>query len=337
MDAGSHKRAESEARRAALLAEAIFLVRDLVNEPPSTKTPDFMAECAQGLAGEGVSVKVLDAAACSELGMGALLGVGRGAAQTPKLLHLVYRPQGKPRRRVALVGKGVLFDSGGLSLKPAASMETMKSDMAGAATVLGLFKILPRLGVTAEVHGLTPLAYNLPGPDAYKPGDVLRAKNGKTIEVLNTDAEGRLILADALCHAVDQSPDAILDFATLTGAVVTALGSSVTGAMANDRALLRDLRAAAQSCDEAVWELPLYSGYRETIESEVADLRNIGKVRGEAGSIIAGLFLREFVGEVPWVHFDFAGTAWSDKGTDFCPAGGTGALVRTVAHYLRTL
>jgi leucyl aminopeptidase len=336
-DASARKRAEAEVRRAALLAEAIFFVRDLVNESPSAKTPDFMAKAAQDLAGGGVTVKVLDAAACSELGMGALLGVGRGAAQPPKLLHLVYRPQGKAAKRVALVGKGVLFDSGGLSLKPAAGMETMKCDMAGAATVLGLFKILPRLGVSAEVHGLAPLAYNLPGPDACKPGDVLRAKNGKTIEVLNTDAEGRLVLADALCHAADQSPDAILDFATLTGAVVTALGNSLTGAMTNDRALLRRLLAAAQTCGEEVWELPLFAGYRENIESDIADLRNISKARGEAGSIIGGLFLKEFVGQVPWVHFDFAGTAWSDKGSDLGPAGATGALVRTVACYLRGL
>jgi leucyl aminopeptidase len=335
-DAGARKRAEVEVTRAALLAEAVFFVRDLVNESPSAKTPDFMAARAQELAGGGISVKVLDAAACAELGMGALLGVGRGAAQAPKLLHLVYKPKAKPRRRVALVGKGILFDSGGLSLKPAAGMETMKCDMAGAATVLGLFKILPRLDVKAEIHGLAPIAYNLPGPDAYKPGDVLRAKNGKTIEVLNTDAEGRLVLADALCHAADQSPDAILDFATLTGAVVTALGSSVTGAMANDRALLRTLRAAAEACGEEIWELPLFSGYRENIESGIADLRNIGKVP-EAGSILGGLFLKEFVGKIPWVHFDFAGTAWSDKGTDLGPAGGTGALVRTVAHYLRGL
>jgi leucyl aminopeptidase len=216
-------------------------------------------------------------------------------------------------------------------------METMKCDMAGAATVLGLFKILPRLEVTAEVHGLSPLAYNLPGPDAYKPGDVLRAKNGKTIEVLNTDAEGRLVLADALCHAADQSPDAILDFATLTGAVVTALGSSVTGAMTNDRTLWRSLKDSAEACGEEVWELPLFAGYRKDIESEVADLQNIGKTRGEAGAIIGGLFLKEFVGKVPWVHFDFAGTAWSGKATDLGPAGGTGALVRTVAHYLRGL
>ncbi|MFA6029299.1 MAG: leucyl aminopeptidase [Elusimicrobiota bacterium] len=329
------RKAEAAVEKALLLAEAVHFTRDLVNEAPSDKTPESVAARAKALAGGGVSVKVLTKADCEKLGMGALLGVGRGAAQPPLLLHLVYKPSGKAKTRVALVGKGVLFDSGGLSLKPAQSMETMKCDMAGAATVLGLFKVLARLKVKAEVHGIAPLAYNLPDGDAVKPGDVLRAMNGKTIEVLNTDAEGRLILADALCYAGLLEPHALLDFATLTGAVVTALGGGVTGAMSNDRALLARFISAAKSCGEPVWELPLFEGYKENIKGRFADLQNIGKARGEAGSIIGGLFLQEFVPpKTPWAHFDFAGTAWTDGGNDLGPAGGTGALVRASAEWL---
>ncbi len=336
-NAGARGRLEKPLARALLGAEAVTYVRDLVNRAPSDKTPKSMGEAAQALSGSGVTVKILEREDMEKLGMGSLLGVARGSTVPPVLVHLRYKPKTGAKRKIALVGKGITFDSGGLSLKPPASMETMKMDMAGAATVLGLFKILPRLGVKAEVDGYCAFTYNMPGPDATKPGDVVRAMNGKTIEVLNTDAEGRLILADALSYALKQEPDAIIDLATLTGAVLVALGSKVTGAMGNSRALMQRLMAASVRAQEPFCELPLFADYKDHIKSGIADLQNIGKVRGEAGSIIGGLFLEEFVDGKPWVHLDIAGTAWNDHATSYCPAGGTGSVVRTLMEYLVSL
>ena len=320
--------------RARLYCEAVCLVRDLVNRGPSDKSPRSLAELAGTLKAPGVSVTVLDRAKAQELGMGSFLGVARGSAAEPTFVHLVYKPKGAARRRIGLVGKGITFDSGGLSLKPPQSMETMKMDMAGAATVLSVFKVLPALAPKVEVHGFCAFTYNMPGADAMKPGDVIKAMNGKTIEVLNTDAEGRLILADALAYAARQKLDAIIDLATLTGAIVTALGSKVTGAMTNNRRLLAQILAASERTGEAICELPLVRDYREQIKSPIADLQNIGKVRGEAGSIIGGLFLEEFVDGRPWVHFDIAGTAWNDSPSHYCPQGGTGSMVRTLLELL---
>lgn len=335
--AAEKRTVEAALARATLAAEAVCLVRDLVNRAPSDKSPQALADFAKTLAGGEIKAFVIGAEKAKELGMGALLGVSRGSAQPPALVHLVYSPKAGAKKKVALVGKGITFDSGGLSLKPPQAMETMKMDMAGAATVLALFKVLPRLKIRAEVHGLAALAYNMPGHDAMKPGDVVRAMNGKTIEVLNTDAEGRLVLADALCYAAKQEPQAIIDLATLTGAVVTALGSKVTGVMTNSRPLWGQLSAAAERADEALCELPLPEDYKECIKSSVADILNIGKPRGEAGPIIGGLFLQEFVGDIPWAHLDIAGTAWADGAHALGPAGGTGALARTLIEYLSAL
>ncbi|MBI5631173.1 MAG: leucyl aminopeptidase [Elusimicrobia bacterium] len=328
---------EKALSKAALHAEAVCLARDLVNRGPSDKTPQAMAEIAKSLDGSGIKVSVISRAKAQELGMGSFLGVARGSAHEPAFVHLVYKPQGPARKRLGLVGKGITFDSGGLSLKPPQHMETMKMDMAGAASVLAVFKVLPRLKARAEVHGFCAFTYNMPGPDAMKPGDVIKAMNGKTIEVLNTDAEGRLILADALAYASRQKLDALIDLATLTGAVVTALGSKVTGAMTNNPALLRQLLAASAKTQEAVCELPLVKDYKDQIKSSIADLQNIGKARGEAGSIIGGLFLQEFVDGAAWVHLDIAGTAWTDAPSAYCPAGGTGSMVRTLIEYLAAL
>jgi len=254
------------------------------------------------------------------------------------MIHMVYKPKAAAKKRVCLVGKGIVFDSGGLSLKPAASMEDMKCDMAGAACVLAVFKVIARLQPHAEVHGIIAAAYNMPGPDAYKPGDVLRAMNGKTIEVWNTDAEGRLALADALCLAAKQDPQAIVDLATLTGAVVVALGSKVAGIMGNDRKLLSAVKAAGDRADENFCELPLVEDYKETIKGNIAELLNISKVKGEAGSIIGGLFLREFVDAKPWVHLDIAGTVFSGSDwNSYSPKGGTGSPVRTLLEWLGAL
>ena len=337
-DAGSRVAFEKACAKAALYAEAVFLSRDLVNRAPSDKTPHNLADLAATFEGSGVTVEIIDAAKAAELGMGALLGVGRGASQPPVMVHMIFKPKAKTKKRVALVGKGITFDSGGLSLKPAASMEDMKCDMAGAASVLAAFKVISRLQPKAEVHGIFAAACNMPGHDAYKPGDVLKAMNGKTIEVWNTDAEGRLVLADALCLAAKQEPQMILNMATLTGAVVVALGSKVAGLMGNDRRVIASVIAAGKRADEAYCELPLVEDYKENIKGNIAELLNISKVRGEAGSIIGGLFLQEFVNDIPWAHLDIAGTAFAGgEYNSYSPKGGTGAPVRTLLEWLGAL
>lgn len=336
-NAGSRQKLDKALSRAALGAEAVGFVRDLVNRAPSDKTPGSLGELAKSMSGSGVSVKIIGKAEAEKLGMGSYLGVARGSDVEPIFVHLIYKPKTGAKKKIGLVGKGITFDSGGLSLKPPQHMETMKMDMAGAASVLGVFKALPALQPKVEVHGFCAFTYNLPGPNAMKPGDVLRAMNGKTIEVLNTDAEGRLILADALAYASKLELDAIVDVATLTGAVVVALGSKVTGAMGNDPALMRRLLAASARANEQMCELPLVKDYKENIKSAIADVQNIGKARGEAGSIIGGLFLEEFVDGTPWAHLDIAGTAWTDGPQAYCPAGGTGGIVRTLLEYVAAL
>jgi leucyl aminopeptidase len=328
---------EKTISRAAINCASVCYVRDLVNRGPSDKSPESIAALAKELEGDGVTVDVISRQEAQKLGMGAFLAVSRGSTQEPVMLHLTYKPKASTKKKIGLVGKGITFDSGGLSLKPPQSMEAMKMDMAGAACVLSVFKALPKLKPRVEVHGVCAFAYNMPGPDAIKPGDVVKASNGKTIEILNTDAEGRLVLADALVYAVAQKVDSIIDLATLTGAVLVALGSKVTGAMGNDRRLLGQLMSAGDKADEAFCELPLVPDYKEQIKSSIADLQNIGKVRGEAGSIIGGLFLEEFVDGKPWVHLDIAGTAWNDSPSAYCPTGGTGSVVRTLLEYLSTL
>jgi len=334
-DAGSRVAVEKACAKAATYALAVSFARDLVNRAPSDKTPQSLADLAETLKGSGVSVTVMDKAACAEAGMGGLLGVARGSHHPPVMVHMVYKPKAATKKRVAIVGKGVTFDSGGLSIKPAISMEEMKCDMAGAASVLAVFKVIAELKPKAEVHGIFAATYNLTGPDAYMPGDVLKAMNGKTIEVWNTDAEGRLILADALCLAVKQEPQAIVDLATLTGAVVVALGSKVAGIMGNDPRLIAAIKAAGKRADEAFCELPLVEDYKENIKGNIAELLNISKARGEAGSIIGGLFLQEFVDGKPWAHLDIAGTAFtSGESATYAPKGATGSPVRTLLEWL---
>lgn len=335
--AGAQAACQRSLTRAALACEAVAFARDWVNCAPSDKTAENLAEAAEALKGGGVTVKLIDKKQAEDLGMGAFLAVNRGSACPPAMIHLSYKPKGPVKKRIGLVGKGITFDSGGLSLKPPQSQETMKLDMAGAAAVLGLFKILPRLAPKAEVHGICAATDNMPGPKSVKPGDVVKAMNGKTIEVLNTDAEGRLVLADALTYALRQRLDAVIDLATLTGAVVIALGSRVAGAMSNHPALMRAVASAAERAGEPVCQLPLVQDYKENIKSSVADLQNIGKARGEAGSIIGGLFLEEFIDGKPWVHLDIAGTAWTDSDKPYCPKGGTGSGVRTLIEYLAAL
>jgi leucyl aminopeptidase len=319
-------------RRLDAVLEGVELVRDLVNEPATVKTPTYLAACATRLGKQsGVTVDVWDLARIKKEKLAGLLAVARGSSEEPRLIRLHYKGAGA-RRHVALVGKGVTFDSGGLSLKPAKSMETMKLDMAGGATVLATMAALGRLGLPIEVSAFVPATENLPSGTAQKPGDVIRYRNGKTVEVLNTDAEGRLILADALVLATERKPDAIIDLATLTGACMVALGTQVAGLFGNDRPLIERVAAAGRAAGEGLWELPLVAEYRDDIRSPVADLKNIGG--GYGGSITAALFLEHFVDGRPWVHLDIAGPAYAEKALPYAPLGGTGFGVRTLIEYL---
>ncbi|MGH7321217.1 MAG: leucyl aminopeptidase [Candidatus Rokuibacteriota bacterium] len=322
------------ARTAELYAEATSFARDLINEPANSVTATALAATAEAIAKAGrLRVRVHDRAACEQFGMGAFLGVNKGSQEPPAFIHLTYRPKGRPRRRIALLGKGITFDSGGLDLKPADAMERMKGDMSGAAAVLGLMQVVSRLGPPVEIHALVAATDNMPSGSAIKPGDILRSMNGKTIEVNNTDAEGRLTLADALGYALREvKPDEIVDIATLTGACSIALGSLCAGAMTNNPALQARVLRAAEEAGERVWPLPLIEEYREGLRSEVADLRNTGPRPG--GAITAGLFLKEFAGDTPWVHLDIAGAAFTDKDLPYAPKGGVGFGARTLLAYV---
>ncbi len=327
-------------RLAQILCESTLFVRDLVNEPPSSLPPsrfaEYVKEVAEAGASSNIKLSLYDKEKIEEMGMGSFLGVNRGSAEPPIFVHLHYKPK-ESTKSIALVGKGITFDSGGLSLKPAESMETMKMDMAGAASILGTFKALAQLKPNIEVHGIMALTENMPGGRAYKPGDVLKAMNGKTIEVLNTDAEGRLILADALSYAVEQNPDLIIDIATLTAAVTIALGSQVAAVMGNNQELISKILSVSEDSGEKFWQLPLVKEYREGLNSPVADIKNISSTRKEGGSIVAGLFLQEFVKDVPWAHLDVAGTAWTDKEFGYYSQGGTGFPTRTLIRYLLSI
>ena len=323
--------------RGARVAEAVCLARDLVNEPAGSLTPTRLAEIAADVAArEGLRITVLDEVGVAEEGLGGLAGVARGSAEPSRLIELVYEPPGgDPVATLALVGKGITFDSGGLSIKTAEGMMTMKTDMSGAAAVLATMSALPALGPRVRVTGIMPTTENMPGGTATKPGDVLRIRNGKTVEVLNTDAEGRLVLADGLSLAAESSPDAIVDVATLTGAQVVALGKKIAGLMGNDEGLVERVRAAADRAGEAAWPLPLPDEYRSHLDSEIADLKNIGN-QGQAGTLVAGLFLSEFVDDVAWAHLDIAGPARSEADEGYVTKGGTGFGVRTLIELVRS-
>jgi leucyl aminopeptidase len=319
--------------RARARADAVSLARDLVNTPAADKSPIRFAEFAREV-GEraGLSVDIFDEDNIREMGLGGLLSVAKGSAEPPRLVRLEYTPN-DPDATVALVGKGITFDSGGLSLKPLASMFTMKQDCGGAAAVLGAMAALRAHDVRMRVLGIFPLTENMPGGNAVKPGDVFTARNGKTVEVLNTDAEGRMVLSDALSLAAEESPDAIVDVATLTAPITVALGKRLAGLMGNDSRLIGAVERAAAAAGEPVWHLPLPIAYRELLKTDVADLKNIGPI-GEGGALVAGLVLEEFVGAVPWAHLDIAGVAWSDEVRGYTQKGGTGFGVRTLLELL---
>jgi leucyl aminopeptidase len=320
--------------RGRAIAEAVCLARDLVNQPGGTLTPAAFAARAEELAASGgFSAEVLDKSAIEDQKLGGLLGVNRGSDQEPRFVRLAWEPE-RPRGTVALVGKGITFDSGGLSLKTTDSMVGMKGDMAGAAAVLATFSALDTVRPPVGVLGFLPLTDNMPGGDATRVGDVLRIRNGTTVEVLNTDAEGRLILADALSLAGEAEPDAIVDLATLTGACMVALGTGIAGLMGNHDGFVDQVRAAADTAGEPVWPLPLPRELRPQLDSDVADMKNVAAARW-GGALIAGLFLERFVPEgIPWAHLDIAGPADATEDASETRKGGTGFGVRSLLRLL---
>ncbi len=323
-------------KRASEIVPGVFAARDLVNEPPSIANARFIGAAAERLCrGRGLSVEVWNKRKIEAMKLNGLLAVNRGSVEEPRFIVIRYRPHTRAKKKVALIGKGITFDSGGLSLKTGKGMETMKLDMAGGAAIIGAMSRLPQLAPAVEVTGYIPTTDNLPSGSAQKPGDVIRYLNGKTIEVLNTDAEGRLILADGLALAAKQKPDCMVNLATLTGACMVALGTEVAGLFSNDQALADALLRAAKDAGEKLWQLPLVKEYREEIKSSVADMKNIGGSYG--GAITAALILQEFVDGVPWAHLDIAGPAFAEKETPLSTKGGTGYGVRTLLRFLTSL
>jgi leucyl aminopeptidase len=341
LDAAKMPAVRAGARAGQIGAGAALLARDLTNRPGNYATPTDLAELAEQIADEFPSVRcqVLEEDQAEELGMGAFLGVAQGSAEPAKFIVLEHNPDRPELDTIVLVGKGITFDSGGISLKPADEMDRMRDDMAGAAVVLATMKAVAQLDLPLHVVGLAPATENLPGGYAYKPGDVVRAMNGKTIEILSTDAEGRLVLADALAYAARFQPKAVIDLATLTGACVIALGRGVAaGAFATDDALLARLQGASQASGERIWPLPLYDDYLEKIESLTADMANSGGRFGGVGT--SAIFLKQFAEGYPWVHLDIAGMAFEERpATPKRPAhlqkGGTGFGVRLLVEFLR--
>jgi len=315
------------------IALGVCYARDLGNNPGNVTTPSYLAQKAKEIAQEGnMTTTVFDREKFTKMGMGALAGVAQGSDEPPKFIITEYWGTDKTEKPIILVGKGLTFDSGGISIKPSANMDEMKFDMCGSAVVFGVMKTLALLKPKMNVVGIVPSTENRSGGKAVKPGDILTAYNGKTIEVLNTDAEGRLILADALAYASKHyKPEYILDFATLTGAVLVTLGHIATGIMGTDDKLISRVKESSKNTAEKVWELPLWEEFTKQIKSKIADIKNMGEVR-QAGTIAGGVFLKEFVGEnIPWVHFDIAGTAWGGKPTPYtAKEGASGAVIRLV-------
>ena len=332
---GSGRKMSSGIQRAKTTSRGVNLARDLVNRPGGDLTPVAFAKVASKTAKEhGLSIKILGLPEIKKAKMGGLLGVNRGSSQPPRFVQLSYRPPKPSKKHLALVGKGITFDAGGLSIKTSQGMSTMKCDMGGAAAVLGTMSALADLSFPIRVTGYMPLTDNMLGGDATRPGDVLKIRNGKTVEVLNTDAEGRLVLADALSLASEAKPDAIIDLATLTGACMVALGNEYAGLMGTDTDLADQLLQASEETGENVWQLPLPASYRSQLESEVADIKNIGS-GPYGGAITAGLFLKEFVAEgIPWAHLDIAGPAFADAPWGNHPKGGTGFGVRLLLRFI---
>ncbi|MFC1899214.1 leucyl aminopeptidase [Chloroflexota bacterium] len=335
-DAAELPTLEQGCQQGVIMAEAGNLARDMVNEPANHMTPSDMVMVAKKIAETcGLKLTIIEKKQMEEMGMGALLGVAKGSRQPPKFIILSYKGKDSDEIDIALVGKGITFDSGGISIKPSASMEAMKGDMAGGASVIAAIGAIGRLKPEINTVAIVPATENLPGGNALKPGDVLMAMNGKTIEIISTDAEGRLALADALCYANDMGAKALVDVATLTGACVVALGTVCTGAFTNNKELENKLIAAGNEAGELIWPMPMYEQYKEQNKSSVADIKNVGG-RG-AGSITAAQFLAEFAGDTPWVHLDIAGTSMGDKERNYIIKGATGVPVRALVNLVLSL
>ncbi len=323
-----------EIKKTNIITNAVYFARNLISAPANEMTPTIMAAHAGKIAKrKNVSCRILDRGKLKILGMNALLGVAAGSHQPPKLIILEYAGGKKGDAPIALVGKGLTFDSGGISMKPAEKMDEMKTDMSGGAAVMAVIMAAADLKLPVNIVGLVPATENMPGGSALKPGDILKSYSGKTIEVLNTDAEGRLILADALSYASKYKPAAIIDIATLTGACIVALGDDVIGMLGTDEQLKKEINQAAQTTGELVWELPLWESYSELIRSDIADYKNSGG--RTAGTITAAAFLGKFVGDYPWVHLDIAGPAWTAKDKAYIPRGASGVTVRLLVEYLQ--
>jgi leucyl aminopeptidase len=327
---------ETGIRQGRFISDATCMARDWIFDSANHVTPSVLADAAQQLVSDTLTCRVYEADEIKAKGMGAFWSVGRGSKEPMKLIHLRYTPKGVSSKKVALVGKGITFDSGGLSLKPATAMELMKTDMTGAAVVISVMKAISQWGgLDVQVDAVAPCCENMPSGDANRPGDIVTAMNGKTIEINNTDAEGRLILADALVFAQQEAkPDELIDLATLTGACITALGKEASGIMGSDDGLMAAIRSAGTVAGERFWPLPLFDEFKDMLKSDVADLINAGS-KGQAGSSAGGMFLREFVepGQA-WVHLDVAGPSYTDRDIPEVPKGATGVGVRTLLYYL---
>lgn len=320
--------------KAQKIVSGVILARELVNAPANEINPLTMAEMAQDLAKEyGLELKILEAEECTKLGMGAFLGVAKASDLPPKFIHLTYKPQGTAKRKLAIIGKGLTFDSGGLNIKVSGSgIETMKMDMGGAAATFGAAKAIAQLQPDVEVHFISAVTENMISGKAMHPGDILTASNGKTIEVNNTDAEGRLTLADALVYTDKLGVSAMVDLATLTGACVVALGNDIAGMWTKNAELASELKIASETAGEKLWQMPMEAKYFEQLKSPIADMKNTGSRAG--GSITATLFLEQFVKDTPWVHLDIAGPVWTEKPDNINNEGGTGFGVRTLVNWV---
>lgn len=331
------KEAKDAAAVGQQVGEAVCIARDLINEPPNELYPEKLAAAAVEMCkSRGLQVTVLDRPALEKKGMKLIVAVGRGSRRDPRLIHMIYKPAGAPaKKKIVFVGKGLTFDTGGICIKPAPGMEEMKGDMGGAANVIALMAAVAAVKPNIEVHGIVGSAENMPDGDAYRPGDIFGSYDGKTVEIINTDAEGRLVLADVLAYGRELKPDLMLDNATLTGACVVALGPTVSAYFANRDEVAERFRKAAKSAGEAMWQLPLVEDLRDGLKSDWADLKHVADRWG--GAISAALFLREFVGETPWIHVDIAGPSMANKAYGIYSKGGTGQGVLTFLRLIDDL
>lgn len=326
----SNASAKNSVTKGEIFAKYTNFARNLSNEPAQFATPTKLAEIASNI--PGLSTEIFDKEDCKKKGMSAFLAVGQGSDQPPKFIHMTYKPAKKASKKIAIIGKGITFDSGGYDIKPPSSMLNMKDDMSGAAAVLGIMSAIVELKPDVEIHGIIAACENMLNGSSYKPGDILTAKNGKTIEVDNTDAEGRLTLADALCFAEELKVDEIIDIATLTGACLVALGHYASGILGNNDKLIEEIQAAAAKSGEDFWKLPIWDAHMDSLKSDIADMKNTGS--RYAGASVAGAFLKNFVASTKWVHLDVAGTAYLETPYKGFPKGGTGIGVRTLLEYI---